>query len=82
MTDSAEQGLNSGRYWSRNYLLLLAIVFFTNFASSMVSGSAVFFLVKSLAVTPEATTEFIGVLISVSSLGDDFGEFCWRFSGR
>jgi MFS family permease len=79
MTDSAEQGLFSGRYWSRNYLLLLAIVFFTNFASSMVSGSAVFFLVKSLAVTPEATTEFIGVLISVSSLAMISGSFVGGF---
>jgi DHA1 family multidrug resistance protein-like MFS transporter len=79
MTDSAEQGLFSGRYWSRNYLLLLAIVFFTNFASSMVSGSAVFFLVKSLAVTPEATTEFIGVLISVSSLAMISGSFAGGF---
>ncbi|MGA2308642.1 MAG: MFS transporter [Candidatus Bathyarchaeia archaeon] len=79
MTGSAEQGLFSGRYWSRNYLLLLAIVFFTNFASSMVSGSAVFFLVKSLAVTPEATTEFIGVLISVSSLAMISGSFVGGF---
>ncbi|MGD0978753.1 MAG: MFS transporter [Candidatus Bathyarchaeia archaeon] len=79
MTDSAELGLFSGRYWSRNYLLLLAIVFFTNFASSMVSGSAVFFLVKSLAVTPEATTEFIGVLISVSSLAMISGSFVGGF---
>ncbi|HVP15981.1 MAG TPA: MFS transporter [candidate division Zixibacteria bacterium] len=79
MTDSAEQGLFSGRYFSRNYLLLLAIVFLANFASSMVSGSAVFFLVKSLAVTPEATTEFIGVLISVSSLAMISGSFAGGF---
>lgn len=79
MKDSAEKGFFSGRHWSRNYLLLLAIVFFTNFASSMVSGSAVFFLVKSLAVTPEATTEFIGVLISVSSLAMISGSFAGGF---
>ena len=68
MVGTAGLESNSGRYWSRNYVLLLAIVFFTTFASSMVSGSAVFFLLKSLAVTPEATTAFIGVLVSVSSL--------------
>jgi DHA1 family multidrug resistance protein-like MFS transporter len=79
MTDTAGQGLNSGRYWSRNYLLLLAIVFFTTFASSMVSGSAVFFLLKSLAVTPEATTAFIGVLVSVSSLAMISGSFVGGF---
>jgi len=79
MAGSAEQGLNSGRYWSRNYLLLLAIVFFTTFASSMVSGSAVFFLLKSLAVTPEATTEFIGVLVSVASLAMISGSFVGGF---
>jgi len=76
---AAEKGFFSGRYWSRNYVLLLAIVFFANFASSMVSGSAVFFLVKSLAVTPEATTEFIGVLISVSSLAMISGSFAGGF---
>lgn len=79
MTDSAGQGFLSGRYWSRNYLLLLAIVFLANFASSMVSGSAVFFLVKSLVVTPEATAEFIGVLISVSSLAMISGSFAGGF---
>jgi len=79
MTDSAGQGFFSGRYWSRNYLLLLAMVFLVNFASSMVSGSAVFFLVKSLAVTSQATTEFIGVLISVSSLAMISGSFAGGF---
>jgi len=79
MAGSAGQGLNSGRYWSRNYLWLLAIVFFTTFASSMVSGSAVFFLLKSLAVTPEATTEFIGVLVSVASLAMISGSFVGGF---
>jgi DHA1 family multidrug resistance protein-like MFS transporter len=79
MADTAEQGLRSGRYWSRNYLLLLAIVFLTNLASSMVSGSAVYFLVKSLTVTPGATTEFIGVLISVSSLAMISGSFVGGF---
>ncbi|MGD0159758.1 MAG: MFS transporter [Candidatus Bathyarchaeia archaeon] len=78
MSESAGQGLFSGN-WSRNYGLLLAIVFLANFASSMVSGSAVFFLVKSLAVTPEATTEFIGVLISVSSLALISGSFAGGF---
>jgi MFS family permease len=78
MSESAGQGLFSGN-WSRNYALLLAIVFLANFASSMVSGSAVFFLVKSLAVTQEATTEFIGVMISVSSLALISGSFAGGF---
>jgi DHA1 family multidrug resistance protein-like MFS transporter len=75
MTDSADEALHSGRHWSRNYLLLLAIVFLANFASSMISGSALYFLVKSLAVTPAATTEFIGVLVSVNSLAMISGSF-------
>jgi DHA1 family multidrug resistance protein-like MFS transporter len=45
----------------------------------MVSGSAVFFLLKSLAVTPEATTAFIGVLVSVSSLAMISGSFVGGF---
>jgi MFS family permease len=60
-------------------MLLLAIVFLTNFASSMVTGSALYFLVKSLAVTPTATTEFIGVLVSVSSLAMISGSFAGGF---
>lgn len=79
MVDTAGLESNSGHYWSRNYVLLLAIVFFTTFASSMVSGSAVFFLLKSLAVTPEATTVFIGVLVSVSSLAMILGSFVGGF---
>jgi MFS family permease len=79
MANSAGQEMYSGRYLSRNYLLLLAIVFFTTFASSMVSGSAVFFLVKSLAVTAGATTTFIGVLIAVSSLAMISGSFVGSF---
>jgi len=79
MVGTAGLESNSGRYWSRNYVLLLAIVFFTTFASSMVSGSAVFFLLKSLAVTPEATTAFIGVLVSVSSLAMISGSFVGGF---
>jgi DHA1 family multidrug resistance protein-like MFS transporter len=79
MMNIASQEIYSGRYLSRNYLLLLAIVFFTTFASSMVSGSAVFFLVKSLAVTAEATTTFIGVLVAVSSLAMISGSFVGSF---
>jgi DHA1 family multidrug resistance protein-like MFS transporter len=79
MRDSAEERLFSGLRWSRNYVLLLVIVFLANFASSMVSGSAVFFLVKALAKTSEATTEFIGVLISVGSLSMISGSFAGGF---
>jgi MFS family permease len=79
MKDTAENGLFSGHYWSRNYSLLLTIVFLANFASSMVSGSAVIFLVKSLAVTQAATTEFIGILFSVSSLAMISGSFAGGF---
>lgn len=79
MVDTVGLESNSRHYWSRNYVLLLAIVFFTTFASSMVSGSAVFFLLKSLAVTPEATTAFIGVLVSVGSLALILGSFVGGF---
>lgn len=79
MTNIGEQEMYSWRYLSRNYLLLLAVVFLTTFASSMVSGSAVFFLVKSLAVTAGATTTFIGVLVAVSSLAMISGSFVGGF---
>lgn len=71
---------------SRDFRLLLAIVFFTTFASVMVSSSAVIFLVKSLAVTPSATVAFIGILVSVSSvamiLGNSAGGFLADRLGR
>ena len=79
MVDTVGLESNSRHYWSRNYVLLLAIVSFTTFASSMVSGSAVFFLLKSLAVTAEATTAFIGVLVSVGSLAVILGSFVGGF---
>jgi MFS family permease len=60
-------------------VLLLAIVFFTTFASSMVSGSAVFFLVKTLAVTNETGSEFIGIMIAVSSLAMISASFAGGF---
>ncbi len=53
---------------STNFALLLIIVSFTTFGSSMVSGSAVTFLVKSLAVTVDAVTTYIGILVAVSSV--------------
>jgi MFS family permease len=59
--------------------LLLAIVFFTTFASSMVSGSAVYFLIKSLAGTEETRAEFIGITIAVSSLALIAGSFAGGF---
>jgi len=79
MVDTVGLESNSQHYLSRNYVLLLAIVFLTTFASLMVSGSAVFFLLKSLAVTPEATTAFIGVLVSADSLAMILGSFVGGF---
>lgn len=64
---------------SRNFRLLFVIVFFTTFASVMVSSSAVIFLVKSLAVTPSATAASIGVLVSVSSVAMILGNFAGGF---
>lgn len=50
-------------------MLLLVIVSFTGFASSMISSSPVFFLVKDLVGgTQDATIAFFGVLVSVSSV--------------
>lgn len=73
------RGVGSGGFVSRDFVLLLVIVFFTTFASVMVSGSAVVFLVKSLAVTPSATAAFIGVLVSVSSVAMILGNFAGGF---
>jgi MFS family permease len=79
MSRAAGQPVDSEAVESRNFVLLLVIVFFTTFASSMVSGSAVTFLVKSLAVTMEATTAFIGVLVAVSSVAMIVGNFLGGF---
>ncbi len=79
MQTIVHQSRNSESRASRNFVLLLVIVFFTSFASSMVSGSAVIFLVKSLAVTMEATTAFIGVMVAVSSVAMIAGNFLGGF---
>jgi len=63
-----EQDAKPAGYASRNFVLLLAIIFFTTFASSMVSASPVPFLIKSLAGTNEAFAVLIGVLGSVTSV--------------
>ena len=67
--------VDSQRFASRNYVLLLVITFFINFASSMVSGSAVYFLIKSLAVTEDTGAEFVGITIAVASLAMIAGSF-------
>ena len=79
MSKAAGTHGNSKVHASQNFVLLLVIVFFTTFASSMVSGSAVIFLVKSLAVTMEATTALIGVLVAVSSVAMIAGNFLGGF---
>lgn len=63
-----EQDAKPAGYASRNFVLLLAIIFFTTFASSMVSASPMPFLIKSLAGTNEAFAVLIGVLGSVTSV--------------
>ena len=63
-----EQDAKPAGYASRNFVLLLAIIFFTTFASSMVSASPVPFLIKSLARTNEVFAVLIGVLGSVTSV--------------
>jgi DHA1 family multidrug resistance protein-like MFS transporter len=73
------QEVGPGDFVSRDFRLLLVVVFLTTFASVMVSSSAVIFLVKSLAVTPSATVAFIGVLMSVSSAAMILGNFAGGF---
>jgi DHA1 family multidrug resistance protein-like MFS transporter len=63
-----EQDAKSAGYASRNFVLLLAIIFFTTFSSSMVSASPVPFLIKSLAGANEAFAVLIGVLGAVTSV--------------
>jgi DHA1 family multidrug resistance protein-like MFS transporter len=62
-----EQQANSASYASRNFVLLLAIIFFATFASSMVAASPVPFLLKNLAETEDAFAIFVGALMSASS---------------
>jgi DHA1 family multidrug resistance protein-like MFS transporter len=54
-------------YASRNFILLLTIIFFTTFAGSM-AASPVPFLIKSLAGTNEDFAFLIGVLASATSV--------------
>lgn len=63
-----ERDEKSASYVSHNFVLLLTIIFFTTFASSMVSASPVPFLLRALSGTKESFAVFIGVLVSVSSL--------------
>jgi DHA1 family multidrug resistance protein-like MFS transporter len=76
---TVSEEVGPGGFVSRDFRLLLVIVFFTTFASVMVSSSAVIFLVKSLAVTQSATVAFIGVLMSVSSVAMILGNFAGGF---
>lgn len=74
-----EQEATSASYASRNFVLLLIIIFFTTFASSMVSASPVPFLVKDLSETKESFAIFIGVLASVSSVAMIAANFAGGF---
>ena len=69
----------STSYASRNSILLLIIIFFITFASTMVSASPVSFLVKGLAGAKEAFAFFIGVLVSVSSVAMITANFAGGF---
>jgi DHA1 family multidrug resistance protein-like MFS transporter len=74
-----ENEADSANYASHNFILLLVIIFFTTFASSMVSASPVPFLIKNLAGTKEAFAVFIGVLVSVSSVAMITANFAGGF---
>lgn len=74
-----ENEADSANYASHNFILLLVIIFFTTFASSMVSASPVPFLIKNLAGTKEAFAVFIGVLVSVSSIAMITANFAGGF---
>jgi MFS family permease len=67
------------RYGRRNFFLLLALIFLVTFSSSMVTASAVFFLVKDLAKTEEATGAAFAILLSVGSLGTISANFMGGF---
>lgn len=66
-------------YDRRNFFLLLALIFLVTFASSMVTASAVFFLVRELAKTEEATGTVFAILLSVGSLGTITANFLGGF---
>lgn len=73
------QEANSNSRESRNFVLLLIIIFFATFASSMVSASPVPFLLKNLAVTREAFAFFIGLMASISSVAMITANFAGGF---
>ena len=74
-----DKATESTRYASRNFVLLLVIIFVATFASSMVSASPVLFLVKDFVKTEEATAAVFGVLLSVSSVAVIAANFAGGF---
>ena len=65
---STEKTEENARGPSRNFVLLLVIIFMVTFASSMISASPIYFLVKNLAYTPEATSAVYAALLSIGSI--------------
>jgi len=66
-------------YTSRNFVLLIVVIFMATFASSMVSASPVFFLVKDFVKAEESTAAIFGVLVSVSSVAMITANFAGGF---
>jgi len=78
-TESTVKATESTGYASRNFVLLLVAIFMATFASSMVSASPVFFLVKDFVETEEATAPVFGVLVSVSAVAMIAANFAGGF---
>lgn len=64
---------------SRNFILLLVIIFMVTFASSMISASPVYFLIKDLAQTPEAIGAAFAALLSIGSVAYIIANFVGGF---
>lgn len=75
-TDKATKPTGSA---SRNFILLLIIIFVATFASSMVGASPVFFLVADFVKTQEATGAVFAILVSVSSVAMIVANFIGGF---
>jgi len=78
-TESTDKATESTGYASRNFVLSLVIIFMATFASSMVSASPVFFLIKDFVKTEEATGAVFAVFVSISSVAMIVSNFIGGF---
>jgi MFS family permease len=77
--ETTDKKQESTGYASRNFVVLMVIIFTAIFASSMVSASPVFFLVREFVKTEESTATIFGVLVSVSSVAMITANFAGGF---